>query len=142
MNDKQLTQHFKLSEFLRSSTADKLGIDNKKGFDEKSLLEVAKLLEKIREKAGFPIWISSGYRCDAVNTAVGGSPKSQHRLSQAADIKACKGHTNKELFEIIKTMIADKEITCGQLIDEYNYSWIHVSIPANRKKINQILHLK
>ncbi len=142
MNDKQLTKHFKLSEFLRSTTANKLGLDNTKGFDEKSLLKVAQLLEKIREKAGFPIWISSGYRCDEVNAAVGGSKKSQHRLSQAADIKACKGHTNKELFEIINKMINQKEITCGQLIDEYNYAWVHISIPANRTKINQILHLK
>lgn len=139
---KQLTEHFNLSEFLRSATADKLGIDNTKGYNEPSLMDLALLLEQIREKAGFPIWISSGYRCNAVNTSIGGSKRSQHLLSQAADIKACKGHTNKELFEIIKKMIESGEITCGQLIDEYNYSWVHVSIPANRKKINQILHLK
>ena len=33
------------------------------------------------------------------------------------------------------------EIEVGQLIDEYNYSWVHVSIP-DFKHSNRVLHIK
>ena len=41
---------------------------------------------------------------------------------------------------MIVKMIDKGEIKVGQLIDEYDYKWIHISLPY--KKVNQILHLK
>jgi len=41
---------------------------------------------------------------------------------------------------MIVQMIDNGEIKVGQLIDEYDYKWIHISLPY--KKVNQILHLK
>jgi hypothetical protein len=39
-------------------------------------------------------------------------------------------------------MIKNKEITVGQLIDEYGYNWVHVSLPRLGKTNNQVLHIK
>jgi len=38
-------------------------------------------------------------------------------------------------------MIENKEIVVGQLINEYNYNWVHISIPDGKHK-NQILAIK
>ena len=47
---------------------------------------VANVLDPVREQYGKPIYVNSGYRCEKHNKAVGGVPKSQHMLGQAADI--------------------------------------------------------
>ena len=71
----KLTQHFRLAEFTRSATADSLGIDNSP--DPKSIKNIKQLceqvLEPLRLHVGVPITVNSGYRCAALNRAVGGS---------------------------------------------------------------------
>ena len=140
----KLTEHFTLEELIKSSTADRLKIDNT---PTKSIIsnltEVAQLLEKIRTTYGKPIIVTSGYRSEALNKAVGGSKTSQHRLGQAADIRSVSDtkKDNQELFNVILGMIIQKDIEVGQLIDEYDYNWIHVSTPR-LKNNNQILHIK
>ena len=47
---------------------------------------VANVLDPVRDEYGKPIYVNSGYRCAKHNAAVGGVPKSQHMLGQAADI--------------------------------------------------------
>ena len=140
----KLTEHFTLEELVRSSKAEEMKVNNMEGVSIDKLKKVADLLEVIRAAFGAPIWVSSGYRCKKVNDAVGGSKTSQHLLCEAADIKACKGHTNKELFEKIKSLISSKKIEVGQLIWEYgtkeNPAWVHVSLKrTNGKPNNQIL---
>jgi len=44
-------------------------------------------LQQLRDLIGKPIIINSGYRCEKHNKEVGGSPKSQHLLGKAADIR-------------------------------------------------------
>ena len=140
----KLTEHFTLEELIKSSTADRLKIDNA---PTKSIIfnltEVAQLLEKIRTTYGKPIIVTSGYRCEALNNAVGGSKTSQHRLGQAADIRSVSDtkKDNQELFKVILGMIFQEKIEVGQVIDEYDYNWIHVSTP-HLKINNQILHIQ
>ena len=85
---RQITEHFTVEEFERSSTADRLGIDNRVPEallpNLKTLCEV--VLEPLRAFAGKPIVISSGYRCPALNRAVGGASQSQHLRGEAADL--------------------------------------------------------
>lgn len=140
----KLTEHFTLEELIKSSTADRLKIDNT---PTKSIIhnltEVAQLLEKIRTTYGKPIIVTSGYRCEKLNKAVGGSKTSQHRLGQAADIRSVSDtkKDNQELFKVILGMIFQEKIEVGQVIDEYDYNWIHVSTP-HLKINNQILHIQ
>lgn len=79
----QLSQNFNLEEFAVTST----GLSNEIPEDAQAWLValVQEILQPLRDKIG-SITITSGYRSEAVNTRIGGSPYSQHILGQAADI--------------------------------------------------------
>lgn len=140
-----LTKNFTLQELTKSATATRLKIDNTPSQRIiKNLTELAsKVLQPIRDKYGKPIIVTSGYRCEQLNKAVGGVPFSQHCQGQAADIKSVSDSVadNKALFDLIVKMIKSGEIVVGQLTDEHNFDWIHVSTPSNNKT-NQIKHIK
>lgn len=61
-------------------------------------------------------------------------------FGQAADITLGNPTLNKKLFNMIVEMINKKQIKVGQLIDEYNYRWLHISLPYT--KVNNIIHIR
>ena len=130
-------KYFTIKELCKSSTATQRGIDNTPNSEIVSNLEqlVDKILDPLREKYGKPVRVNSGYRCEKLNKTVGGSNTSQHKYGLAADITAGSRLENKKLF----TLIQQLNLPFDQLIDEKNYSWIHISISKNPRK--QILHL-
>jgi len=131
----KLTAHFALAEFTRSESAKRHGVPNEPTPEHLQNLIVLceKVLEPIRIKFG-PINISSGYRSKTLNHYIGGSLNSQHCEAKACDIDmdGMGGATNKEIFEYIKN-----ELEFDQLINEFNYSWVHVSynLGKNRKQV-------
>jgi hypothetical protein len=137
----KLAKHFRLEEFTYSKTAEELNIENIPGEQEINNLRILSItiLEPIREVYGQPMIISSGYRTKLLNEALNGAENSQHLYGEAADIRQKTKEENKRLFNIICEMIKRKEIVVGQLINEKNYSWIHISLPG--KHINQILNI-
>ena len=141
----QFTKNFSYDELIASATAKRLGLDNTPNEQEKEKLRklAEEILQPIRDAWRSPIVVNSGFRSEAVNKAVGGAKNSQHRLGEAADISIGGKERNKKLFNFINKLIQKGTIKVGQLIDEYNYSWIHVSLPrTNGKPNNQVLHLK
>lgn len=140
----KFTQNFTFEELIASPTANRLGLENTPNQQEKAKLKelAIKILQPIRDKWGGPIVVTSGFRAEKVNKAVGGVPSSQHRLGEAVDLKIGGVAQNKKLFELISQMIKNGEIQVGQLINEYNYSWIHVSLPRKGKPNNQIFAIK
>ena len=140
----QFTKNFSYDELIASATAKRLGLDNTPNYDEKENLRrlAETILQPIRDAWKSPIIVNSGFRSEAVNKAVGGSKTSQHRLGEAADISIGGKERNKKLFNFIYKLISQGKIKVGQLIDEYNYTWIHVSLPRKNKQNNMILHLK
>lgn len=141
----KLSKNFTLEELVRSGTAQRLRINNTP--TEKVIKNLRELCEKvlqpIREKFGEPLVVSSGYRSPALNRRLGGARTSQHLTGSAADIHTMSDTPadNKRLFDMIRQMMKDGEIKVGQLIDEYNYNWVHVSLP-NAGKVNQVLSIK
>jgi hypothetical protein len=132
----KLTAHFDLSEFTRSESAKREGLDNTPTSEHLENLKVLceKVLEPIRLRFG-SINISSGYRGKMLNHFIGGSVNSDHCLGRAADIDmddSGTGVTNKEIFDYIKD-----NLEFDQLINEFNYSWVHVGYRqgANRKQV-------
>jgi hypothetical protein len=132
----KLSQHFDLSEFTRSESAKREGLDNTPTSEHLENLKVLceKVLEPIRLKYG-SINISSGYRGKMLNHFIGGSVNSDHCVGRAADIDmddVGTGVTNKEIFEYIKD-----NLEFDQLINEFNYAWVHVGYRqgANRKQV-------
>lgn len=90
----------------------------------------------MREALGKPIYVSSGFRCPAVNAAVGGTGTSQHLLGCAADITC---FDNKILFDLAKKLPFD------QLIWEYGDdnapAWVHISYDVKRHR-RQVLRAR
>ena len=130
-------KYFTIKELCKSSTATYKGINNTPNSEIVNNLEqlVDNILDPLRENYGKPIKVNSGYRCDILNKAVGGSSTSQHKYGLAADITAGSRLENRRLFALIQKM----NLPFDQLIDEKNYSWIHVSFSKKPRK--QILHL-
>ena len=123
----QLSEHFTLEEFTRSSTAIRLEIDNTPPSEAASNLQCLcqEVLEPLRRHAGRPVTISSGYRSQRLNKAVGGASGSQHCKGEAADIHIPDINTGHKWFHYIAT-----HLPFDQLIWEFSGStvWIHVSL--------------
>lgn len=139
-NDGQLTKNFSVSEFARSKVADQLGIINDPAADcmIPQIKQTAELLQKIRDKYGKPIYISSGYRCPELNDAVGGVWNSDHLSGNAADIYS---EDTEELWNCIVEMIKNQEIEVCQLINYKHYKWIHISrLYRNARHKNHIFN--
>ena len=138
----RLSNNFRLSEFTRSDTAKRLGIENECSSVEQ-VLNLAYLchmvLQPLRDKFG-PIRITSGYRQPKLNGAVGGASNSQHMRGEAADIHLPSVEKGLEYIAFLKTLPV-----LDQLIWERNgdICWIHVSakrLGKNRRQLRTIAH--
>lgn len=67
--------HFTIEELERSSTAARMGIDNKAPAEARECMTalIDNVLDPLREAWGEPLLVNSGYRCPRLNAAVGGS---------------------------------------------------------------------
>lgn len=130
-------KHFTIEEMTESSTAKARDIDNTPSKDIEAKLQklIEAVLDLLREWYGKPIRVNSGYRCEALNEAIGGSKTSQHCLGEAADITAGSKEENEKLFNYIKD-----NLPFDQLINESDFSWIHVSYREGRLR-KQVLAL-
>lgn len=133
-------KYFSYEELTKSIIAKNKGIDNTPSTEIKKNLKalVDNILDPLREAYGKPITVTSGYRCPKLNTAVKGAKNSQHIKGQAADINGVKDlrSENKKLFDLVIKL----NLPYDQLIDEYDYNWVHVSFSNKPRK--QILHIK
>jgi zinc D-Ala-D-Ala carboxypeptidase len=136
----QLSRHFKLEEFEKSSTAIRLGIKNKAGSGEiKNLTDLCYgVLEPVRAKFEKPIIVTSGYRSEELCVAINSSKTSQHTKGQAVDFEIA-GVSNLEVALWIQN-----NTDFDQLILEYwkedegaNSGWVHCSFnqDSNRKQV-------
>ena len=143
-----ITMHFTLEEMYASDTAKRLGINNKPSLQQTINLVYlcAYVLEPLRVAMGKPINISSGFRSQALNKAVGGVYNSQHLKGQAADIDIQGDMAfGKKIFDYIRD-----HLPFDQLIWEHSKSgtyWVHVSFVytdfgKNRKNVINNLEKK
>ena len=133
-------KHFKFIEMVRSSKADEFNIDNwpKDADIMDNIIFTMECLDQIREEYGLPLSVSSGYRCKELNNKLNGSKTSQHMKGQAADINLGSVEKNRAFFNWCNDNKDTLEF--DQIIDEYNYQWIHYSVKkdGNRKQIFHI----
>lgn len=130
----QLSEHLSLAELTRSESAKKHGISNMPNDAQLASLKLLaeNIFEPIRNNFRCPILISSGFRSAELNAKIGGANSSQHSLGQAIDIDmdgTSYGVTNVDIFNFIK----DK-LPFDQLINEFNYSWVHVSYSSRHRR--------
>jgi len=137
----KLSEHLELSEVIRSESAKRRGISNMPTEEHmKNLKLIAEnVFEPIRANFRQPIRISSGYRSQSLNAAIGGATRSQHSTGEALDIDMDgTALSNKEIFNFIK-----EKLSFDQLIwefgNDHNPDWVHVSYSANGSQRKQVL---
>ena len=132
----KLSENFYLDEFTKSDVAKKRGIRNIPSESAAGNLSAlcVNVLQPVREAAGKPVTISSGYRCPELNEAVGGKATSQHIKGEAADI-FCAGVSAKGLFDLIRSL----GIAFDQLI--LYPTFVHVSYREGENR-GQALYAK
>ena len=120
---KEALSHFTINELTRSATARRFGIDNTPPQWAISNLSrlVDTVLDPARELLGAPIYVNSGYRCEKLNKAVGGVPRSYHLAGRAADLTTGTIEGNRRLYQILRTL------PHTELIWERGGTWIHVA---------------
>ena len=136
----QLTQHFTLAELTKSSTAERLGLDNTPPPEVlPALTRTAEMLERIRSTLGVPVTVTSGYRAWAVNKAVKGATTSDHAQGRAADIVAPRYGTPLQIARALAPLV--DVLGIGQLIYERfgSTSWVHVSTRVPDKRVNRVI---
>lgn len=130
-----LTEHFSLEEM---TTTQVRGVDNSCPTRLlPHLRNTAMVMEKVRDLlGGKPITVSSGYRCPAVNKAVGGAENSAHLDGYAADFICPSFGTPLEICRAIEA----SQIGFDQVINEgahgNSLGWVHISVaPGMRRQV-------
>ena len=119
----RLTPNFSLEQLTYSETAERERIDNTPTLDiVDNLRLLAEGLERVRTLTGFPLEISSAYRCPELNRRVGGATSSQHTQGLAADFTCAEFGPPVDIIKAIR----DSGIEFDQCILEYA-KWVHIS---------------
>ena len=135
----RISEHISYKEGIKSNTATRLGIKNTP--DDYQITNMVNIgvnvFEPLRKYVGGPIRISSFYRCEELNRAIGGSSRSQHCEGRAIDLDDTLGHkTNAEMYQYIKDNLSFDQLI-WEFGDDTNPDWIHVSYvhpDENRKR--------
>ena len=136
-----ISKHISYKEATYSRTATRLCIENKPDEDQlkNRTLIAEEIFEPLRMWVGGPIKVNSFFRSPKLNTAIGGSSKSQHCHGQAIDLDDTFGRaTNAEMFEFIR-----EHLNFDQMIwefgDDDNPDWVHVSYVSPQENRNRCL---
>jgi hypothetical protein len=137
----RISEHVSYREATKSNTATRRGIDNTPSdYEITNMVGVAEnIFEPLRKWVGGPIKITSMYRCEELNRAIGGSSRSQHCEGRAMDLDDTFGYkTNAEMFEYIR-----ENLNFDNLIyefgDDNNPDWIHVSYISDDENRNRVM---
>lgn len=122
----QLSPHFSLAELTVTSTG-YLNIPNER--ERENLEYTAGQLELVREACGNrPVTVTSGYRADKVNRAVGGSNTSDHKTGFSADIKIA----GMKALDIVRAVLK-AEIVFDQIILYPGQTRVHIGFGPRRR---------
>tara|TARA_A100001201_G_scaffold88785_1_gene77834 strand:- start:1290 stop:1745 length:456 start_codon:yes stop_codon:yes gene_type:complete len=136
-----ISKHISYKEGVYSATAIRKDIDNKPNKDQMANMKLIaeKVFEPLRKWVGGPIKINSFFRCPELNTAIGGSHKSQHCKGQAIDIDDTFGRvTNADMYYWIKHHL-DFDQMIWEFGDDDNPAWVHISYVSKDKNRNRCL---
>ena len=143
----KLSKNFTYEELCHSGVAERKGLRNRPKTKEEERVVIENLralcievLQPLRDYLGKPVVISSGYRSEEVNRAVGGVRGSQHLKGEAADIHV---ENTEHLLKIMHFIMEETDF--DQLIWEKNKAgtqWVHVSFRRYGVNKHQVLSSK
>ena len=133
------SKYFKLEEFLTSSTARQKSIENMPSWEVvERLRKLALFLDGMRAAWGSGIRISSGFRNEALNRAVGGVTNSIHKIGYAADLQPANGKL-EDFKKFVVNYLKDKNFDEAILESKGKVQWVHFQLFSNngfqRKKV-------
>ena len=128
-------KYFTIEELCQSETAERLDIDNAPSEEIISNLTyfVDRILDPLREAWGSAILVNSGFRCELLNKAIGGSKTSAHKTGWAVDL-----YPKNDKMEDFKKFVID--FFNGRMWDQIiletdgNKVWIHIGLFNNSGK--------
>lgn len=132
-----LSAHFSLEELIASEVAVRAGIDNTPTPDVlRNLYRLAEGLDRVRKALGnCPIHVTSGYRAQRLNQAIGGAKDSMHVKGLAADI-LCPAFGPPLT---VCRALARAKLGTDQIIHEFG-RWCHVAFPQEGQEArNELL---
>ena len=136
-----ISKHISYKEGVYSTTATRKGIDNTPNNEQLKNMELVadEIFEPLRVYVGGPIKINSFFRSPELNTAIGGSSKSQHCKGQAIDLDDTFGKAaNAEMYHWIKENL-DFDQMIWEFGDDDNPNWVHVSYVSPEDNRNRCL---
>tara|TARA_S200002703_G_C3787016_1_gene242707 strand:+ start:839 stop:1303 length:465 start_codon:yes stop_codon:yes gene_type:complete len=139
-----ISDHISLKEAVRSNTAKRLGINNMPDNETLITMKVTAelLFEPLRNHFNEPIYISSFYRSEKLNKAIGGSASSQHCKGEAIDIDDVYSKaTNADFFNYIKERLEFDQLI-WEFGDDENPDWVHVSCNLGRNRMRILKAIK
>lgn len=134
---KNLSEHFSLAELTKTNVKIK-NVPNEAQVE--NLKRLCGWLEMLRERAGGPIIINSGYRSPEVNKAVGGVATSNHLTGCAADIRVAGIEQIIRYAAILLDVSDERQEDFDELLIERSPKgsyWLHFAVrPSdNRRKV-------
>ena len=134
----RISKNLTLKEATRSATALRKGISNEPSIEHlENLKRIAEnVFQPARDHFGVPIQVTSGYRSEELNRAIGGSTRSQHCKGEALDLDVNNEVSNSQLFNYIKDYL-DFDQLIWEFGTDQDPDWVHVSYKkeGNRRQI-------
>ena len=140
----KVSDNITYKEALRSNTAKRLGIENvpDEFTFETMQITAEHVFEPVRKHFNEPIYISSFYRCEELNKAIGGSSKSQHCKGEAIDIDDVYSKaTNADFFNYIKDKLEFDQLI-WEFGDDESPDWVHVSYSLGNNRMRILKAIK
>ena len=133
----KLSPHFTLGEMTKSSSHPEVyNIPSHEAIA--NLANLSKWLEVLRERAGTPIIINSGYRSPQLNRKIGGAANSNHLTGCAVDIRTSGMEQAICYAAILINYAKESQQDFDELLIErnrYGAIWLHFAVrPANNRR--------
>ena len=135
----KLSEHFSLGEFTKSNSHPEVyNIPSHESIA--NLKRLCQWLEVLRERAGTPIRINSGYRSPQLNRKIGGVANSNHLTGCAVDIRVSGMEQLIRYAAILLDYAEESHQDFDELLIEknrYGAIWLHFAVrpSGNRRKI-------
>lgn len=143
---KRISKHISYMEAVASATASAEGIANKPNEAQLEAMKIVanNVFEPLREYFKVPIKVSSFFRSEELNHAVGGSDRSQHLEGEAMDLdgRYYGGVSNKRLFHFIVANLEFDQVIAEYGDEDTDYLWVHVSFNSDGNNRGEIKRKK